>query len=912
MTLLLDWLSREGHIVVAWWFWITLAGVAAFPLCLRLLGGLPDKGYTLARALGMLLVTFIFWLLGSFGLLDNSAGSIILSWLLLLFFALALYERYADRREFAIWWRENHLIVIVAELLFVILFFGWTLFRAHQNDITGTEKPMELAFFSATQRSGAFPPNDPWMSGYAISYYYMGYIMWSALSTLSGVASTIGFNLTVASLFALTGLTAFGVACNLARSRIHEPVARVNQTASRKVGITTGILAMMLIVLVGNFQLVFIEAPYQSRSASQSYLEFWGTQSRSSFSEGGYQQDSSANLTLHSSGWDFWWWFRASRVVTDYYLDGNPIGTQPIGEFPAFSFILGDNHPHVLALPFVVMAIGMMLNLALLRRVPATGEVLLYGVAVGGLTFLNAWDGPIYLFGLVGAEALRRLVTNGWGKLTGRDWLALIRFGASLALIAVVAYLPYFIGFRSQAGGILPNLLHPTLFGQFFIVFGPLFLVISAYLVVETWRGRISRRLNWRLALSVAGALFLALAGFMTLLGVVIALSNPNMTVIGSAAAPEDSGELLSQIIQRRIEFGLTSIVLLLGIIMVLARLFPARQGAYADGEVAITWITYPMVTGFVLLLIGMGLVLTLFPEFLYLKDNFGVRINTVFKFFYQAWVLWSIAAAYAVYSIMADSRLPLPHPMLRLGFAFMLSLSVGAGLVYSLEAVYHRSWIETGRHHAIVESHYAPSAEWDNAIRRVAEGETVEPGSILFSRGDLINAAEGDLIRANHAGIVLFQNDSVTVEEPLTLDGARGLLNRDDQNVINCLSDLVGRADVVAAEAVGEPYHIEYGRVGTLAGIPIVLGWENHERQWRGNTYAAIAGSRNADLKRLYTSVNLKDVEDVLDHYAIDYILYGTSERHKYGDLGEEKFFDQLPLVCQSGQSRIYFTGRD
>ena len=71
MTLLWDWLSREGHIVFAWWLWMTLAGAAAFPLCLRLLGGLPDRGYTLARALGLLLTTFIFWLLASYGFLEE-------------------------------------------------------------------------------------------------------------------------------------------------------------------------------------------------------------------------------------------------------------------------------------------------------------------------------------------------------------------------------------------------------------------------------------------------------------------------------------------------------------------------------------------------------------------------------------------------------------------------------------------------------------------------------------------------------------------------------------------------------------------------------------------------------------------------------------------------------------------------
>ena len=241
--------------------------------------------------MGLLLATLVFWLLASFGFLDNSAGGIVLAWLLVFIFALAVFQRHAEGDELASWWRENRKLVIVAELVFLILFCGWALFRAHQNTIVGTEKPMELAFFSAVQRSSGFPPDDPWMSGYAISYYYMGYVMWSALATLSGVASTVGFNLTVASLFALTGLTAFGVACNLARSRNRDSLAPGDQGASFRAAAGVGLLAMALTTLVGNFQLIIVEAPYQTRAASETYLDYWGTQERSRFAEGVYAQD---------------------------------------------------------------------------------------------------------------------------------------------------------------------------------------------------------------------------------------------------------------------------------------------------------------------------------------------------------------------------------------------------------------------------------------------------------------------------------------------------------------------------------------------------------------------------------------------------------------------------------------------
>ena len=105
--MILDWLGREGDIVLAWWALVTLAGVAAFPLTLRLLGGLPDRGYTLARAAGLLLVGFTFWLLASLGFLRNTSGNIVLAWLIVLVGGLYFYFRDAQRPDLRAWWREN-------------------------------------------------------------------------------------------------------------------------------------------------------------------------------------------------------------------------------------------------------------------------------------------------------------------------------------------------------------------------------------------------------------------------------------------------------------------------------------------------------------------------------------------------------------------------------------------------------------------------------------------------------------------------------------------------------------------------------------------------------------------------------------------------------------------------------------
>jgi uncharacterized membrane protein len=53
--------------------------------------------------------------------------------------------------------------------------------------------------------------------------------------------------------------------------------------------------------------------------------------------------------------------------------------------------------------------------------------------------------------------------------------------------------------------------------------------------------------------------------------------------------------------------------------------------------------------TLFVILLIFVGGLLAITPEFIFLRDLFGYRINTIFKFYFQVWLMWGLAAAYAV-----------------------------------------------------------------------------------------------------------------------------------------------------------------------------------------------------------------------------------------------------------------------
>ena len=142
MNATLQWLWREGGLVLQWWALISLAGVAVLPLTMSWLRNLPDRGALLARALGLLLIGGLFWLLVNFGLLTNSAGSIALCWLMVLLGSVLTFTHGHQEGEgdWRAWWRRQRMAIICGELLFLILLFGWALVRAQIQELASTEK----------------------------------------------------------------------------------------------------------------------------------------------------------------------------------------------------------------------------------------------------------------------------------------------------------------------------------------------------------------------------------------------------------------------------------------------------------------------------------------------------------------------------------------------------------------------------------------------------------------------------------------------------------------------------------------------------------------------------------------------------------------------------------------------------
>jgi len=869
-----DWLGREGGEVLRWWLLVTLAGAITWPLLARVMHAVPDRGYSLARAAGLMLTGFVFWLLGSLGLLRNTPGGIAFAWLIVLALSAAAWARRSDRAPLRPWLREHWPLVVAVEVLFALLLVGWAALRAHNPEMYTTEKPMELMFVNSIRASDAFPPRDAWLSGYAISYYYFGYMIVAMLAELSSLESGVAFNLTIALIVALAGTGVLGLVYNLVRAR---GGARIGALAA-------GALALVMLIFMGNLGTALVEFPYQGYAhglVGAGYFDFWDLEERAGTVSTAQMAADGSTITvevpsdrdgdgvpdwdeaaLPTDRWEFlrgmgW---RYSRVVHDRLLDGTPHPIQPITEFPNFSFTLADIHPHVLALPFALLAVGLGLALVLGGRAPTAWEYPLYAIWVGGMIFMNSWD-LVYLPLLIGAEALRRLI-RGQGALHAWDLVGLLRFAVIVIGLTLIFYLPWLISFTSQAGGILPNVVYPTPWQQFVLQFGAFLAVLTVFLIVEARRA--GSRFNARAGLLAAGAIALGAVLVVSVLGLVVwrntGLRQPVFSVW------EDAGGLLGDILRRRLIGLPTELWLLALIALAVGRLFARRLPGDQD-DPARTPPAYSPATGFVLLLIGAGAALTLAPDLVYLRDNFAVRINTVFKLYYQGWILFSVAAGFGVWSVLAGREDARPRRKsrargaLQTAFAALVVLLIGAGLLYPLFAAPARLREYSG----------AP-----------------------------------------------------------TLQGAPTMVSADEYAAVQCLIDLEPARDAVLLEAPCNcGYQPQYGRFATLSGIPTLLGWGNHEGQWRGATLPLLLDTRVengvrrdriSDAQELYTTQDWARVWQVIDRYGIDYLVVGAAERQMAaqlaGDdagrardyqLGLDKFARVLTPVCEVGGTAVY-----
>jgi YYY domain-containing protein len=732
--------------------------LAALPLTWTLFSRLPDRGYFLAKTLGILLHSVLFWILFSLGLLRNEAGGAVLAALLLVVCARWGWD--AGRRASLVGWlRENRAVWLTAEGLFFVAFAGWALVRAFDPAADHTERPMDLLLLTGLRASPTFPPQDPWLAGCAISYYYLGHWTLNALGLLSGAPPAIMYNLGQACWYGLLLSGCFGVGFNL---------ARYDRPASLRGAMAGGALASVFVGLAAN---------------PQGTLDFL---QRQGLSLGSLAHGAAARNFAPPP--DHWWWWRSSRVVADRDAAGQPL--EVIGEFPAFSYVVGDAHAHLLAMPFVVLVVALALQLFLdspAAPPPPARRLLVLAAAVGALLALNTWDFP--------GQWLLVATAASWAS----GWRRGLRLAAILLAASFVLFLPHLLTTQTQAEGFRLNRHHPTPLVPFLLMWAP-HLLATAVLVGASIRDAPPRPAR------------------------VVGLASAVLGVPALALAAAAHGADAALIGERWREHPWTLVVLGVLLSAAAACLLPGREGRRP-----------PPAQAFALLLGIFGLSLLLATETVYVQDVFGTRMNTVFKVGYQAWLLLGLAGSFAVAASLRE----------RGG----LRVLAGATLVVVLSSLAY-----TG---AAVQSVTSDSR---------ARGLTLD--ALDYVRGD-------------------------SPDEWAVIEWAR--------------EHTPPQARVL--QAPGSSYDASQSRLSVATGRPTLIGWEGHERQWRGRAFDAMAAGRAEALEAVYGASDPEGMRRALLRWRIDYVFVGDAERRRYGidDEREARITHAMDLAFSSGAVRLY-----
>ncbi|HQE92524.1 MAG TPA: DUF2298 domain-containing protein [Anaerolineae bacterium] len=815
---------------LSWYLTLQFFALAGLPLAWAWLRRLPSRGYAVAKALGLLLTGAVFWWGGILHLWGNTTSAILVSAGLV--FAVGWWAMRRQWAEIRPWWQAQRTFVLVTEALFLGTLALWTMVRASQPQLetAGGEKWMEIAFLNAVLRAPQIPPHDPWLSGYAISYYYLGYFLLGMLTRLSALPATVAFNLGCAGWFALTAVGAYGIVYDLLERR----------------AVFRSLLAPLLLLLTGNAE-GLLEVLH---ARGLLPVRFWTWLDIRNL-------NTAPQPPFSWKPTRFFWWWQGSRVLTDYAPWGDRV--EIIDEFPAFSFILGDMHPHVLALPFVLLAVALALHLyrtisekefgvTLWRRfTPLIG----YALVLGALGFLNTWDFPIYWALMVGGIIVARYArATPTSEETRRPWAQFfdvvwttVPEGFVLGVLSVLLYFPFWYALRSQAGGVLPNLFNATPWPQFVVMFAPLLVPLLGVIVGAARKAGVKGW--WAPAGGVGLVAVIALLGLLVGAGAAYPYLQSVLhhePIQGLSITPE----MVIAAIKTRWMQPWVGLALASGVAAVVLALF-SRQSSVVSAQSSVSSSESPPTSysllltpySFPALLALIGLLLTLAPEYVYLQDVFMARMNTIFKFYFQAWVLWSLAGAWQLALWLEPRPARVKSSGWRYAVTAISCLLIAVGLVYTVLAV--------------------PA-------------------------------------RAEEHG------------KPWTLDGAAWLATSQpaDYAAIQWLNANVAGAPVIV-EAPGDQFraYVYEGRVAALTGLPTVLGWAGHERQWRGN-YDEPA-QREKDLETLFTTLNQDEARLILHHYNVSYIYVGPLERERYPAAGLAKFAAMFPAVYQSKDVTIY-----
>jgi YYY domain-containing protein len=815
---------------VFWYVVVTLLGWAVYPFVRLALRGLPDKGYPFARLVGMMTLAYMVWLAGSLNVAFTRTTITVCAVLLVLVNVALLYIQRNEIREEL---RTKKRYFITVEIIILAFFLLFLAIRLGNPDLwhpaKGGEKPMDFSFLNAVIKSTTFPPYDPWYAGGYINYYYYGFVVVGVLIKWLGIIPSIAYNLFLPTLFSLLAIGAFSIIWNLmsrnACDRLADPGSNIDspqdlsddgengeKSNAPLYGGLAGAVGLLILGNLGTLRMVWQGIMRLNPSVDIDKANFF-LQKIPWTITGLLRLAGGQGLAYSSGDW--------------YWIPSRAIPGEPITEFPFFTFLYADPHAHLYALPMTVLALGWALSIvkgrwqwgierSRYKWLHFAASFGLAGMVIGALRPTNTWDLPTYL-AIGGVVVLYTAVRYARTPVTARlelpNWVMPLGIGlvstAVLVGLAFGMYAPFAKWYGQAYNSIdLWSGAH-TPFWSYMTHWGLFLFVIFTWLVWET--------IDWmaNTPLSHAQKLVPYRPWFITA-AVALALAIAGLTFMG-------------------VEVAWVALIL-----AIWAAVLIFRPGQPDEKRL-------------VLFMVGTGLTLTLAVELIVLVGDIG-RMNTVFKFYLQAWTLLSLsAAAGLVWLVPAVDRVWRPN--WRVGWQVALSVLVFCAALYPVTAA-------TGK----IQDRMSPEAP-----------HTLDGMAYM---------------QYSHYGE---NNHDLDLSE--------------DYAAIQWMQDNVKGSPVIVEANLSE---YRWGTRYTIyTGLPGVVGWSWHERQQRALNDSTQVTDRIDQVNNFYNTSVRSDVVNFLKTYDVKYIVVGQLEEATYDAMGIAKFDlwngDLWDQVYHQGSTTIY-----
>ncbi|MCX6031357.1 MAG: DUF2298 domain-containing protein, partial [Chloroflexi bacterium] len=535
-----------------------------------------------------------------------------------------------------------------------------------------------------------------------------------------------------------------------------------------------------------------------------------------------------------------------------------------------FTFTYADLHAHMVALPLTLL--GLAIAVALVRNrdwileigdsgesanlqspisntepspwcitLPELLPILLLGLVAGALRATNTWDFPTYLLiglaALCVLEAMRRRQMPFPEALDERlafifrAVVSVLWRTVILVVVAVVTFYPYTKNYATAYAGLQFWDGAKTKIGDYLIVHG-FFVVMAAIYLVSELGAQIGRRTE----------------------------DERRRTGDEGRTTDEDAASSF-QLPVSSFVFGPSSLSYILGAtIVVLAAGLALKAQVWL---IALPLAVLAAVLAFGrdvppsrrlgLLLIALAFAITMGVEVVRQKDDIG-RMNTVFKFYVQAWTLFGVGTAFGLAGWASRAASWRPR---RRNAAWVVTAVLFAGVML-----------------------YPAFA----ARAKVAD---------RFSADASPHGLDG----------------MAYMDKALYSDNNRDLKLADDKAAILwMLRNVAGSPVILEAQT---PEYRWGSRFSIYTGLPTVQGWSWHQKQQR-SVVPGVVDRRVAQVKELYDTTDLQRAQHLLDTYHVSYIVVGELERAYYNPAGLAKFDTlvkqgYLSLAYAGGAVRIY-----